>query len=162
MNKWNIFSSKNTTSLPQPNDYPHCLFFSPFQSQIFGGAAHLHLLVSPSLSPHQAHSRLHGNPSHEGLHVASSTSNGSFQPFQGFSELLDTLSVALSCLESSIVGSSFVNPGSSQAPLPQPFQHFQYWGSSRHCSQLSSLYSLPPSLRPLIPHPQGSQLPLVF
>ena len=96
------------------------------------------------------------------LHVASSTSNGSFQPFQGFSELLDTLSVALSCLESSIVGSSFVNPGSSQAPLPQPFQHFQYWGSSRHCSQLSSLYSLPPSLRPLIPHPQGPQLPLVF
>ena len=123
-----LLERKAMTNLdsPQPNDYPHCLFFSPFQSQIFGGAAHLHLLVSPALSLHQAHSRLHGNPSHEGLHVASSASNGSFQPFQGFSELPDTLSVALSCLESSIVGSPFVNPGSPQAPLPQPFQHFQY------------------------------------
>ena len=117
---------------------------------------------SPPPCPHQAHPRLHGNPSHEGLHVASSASNGYFQPFQGFSELPDTLLVALSCLEPSIVGSPLVNPGSSQAPLPQPFQHFQYWGSSRHCSQLSSLYSLPLSLRPLIPHPQGPQLPLVF
>lgn len=113
--------------------------------------------LSPSLSPLQAQPRLYGNPSHEGLHVVSTASSGYFQ---GFSELHPLGRPFLPPVQYHWVSSC--KSWFFQAPLPQPFQHFQCWGSPRHCSQLSSLYSLSPSLSPLIPHLQGPQLTLVF
>ena len=137
MNKRNIFSSKYKSSLPQPNDYPRCLFTSPFQSQILGGAAYLHLVVSLSL------------PSRLSLAYMETHLMRAFMLFQLLLvaifrvSLSYTLLAALSCLLSSTIGSPLVNPGSSRLLCLSPSSTFNA-GDPQDTALSSPLFTLCP------------------